>query len=100
MIIQSIKQAVLHAQNPVAKAIHHNAHFKVLAIGFKQVMIMIAHTAKWPSKLTVLEGDIQYSINGSKTQLNQYNEINIPVGEERSSEVVVYRICLLTQSNE
>lgn len=100
MTIQSIKDALSQAKNPVAKAIHHNSHFKVLVIGFNQGMVMATHTAKWPSKLTVLEGIIHYTMEGAVTILNQYDEFDIPVGVVHSLEAKSDSLCLLTQSDQ
>jgi quercetin dioxygenase-like cupin family protein len=97
MTIQEIKEELKTAQHPVARAIDHNDHFKVLIIGFNKGMQLKKHTAKVATKLTVLEGTVRY-IEGVKTQqLNQYHEYEIPVDVLHEVEAVTDSLCLLTQ---
>lgn len=100
MIIKKIKEELESAKNPIAKSLHHNAGFRVLVLGFKKGMVMKAHTAKWPSKLTVLEGSVDYIEESNNTVLQQYDEFDIPVGIEHSVEAKEDSLCLLTQSDE
>ncbi|QLE02997.1 hypothetical protein HX109_15995 [Galbibacter sp. BG1] len=97
MVLKEIKESVSNSSNPVAKVIHQGANFKVLAIGFKKSMLLKEHTANISSKLTVLEGKVQYK-EGNKTKLlNQYDEIDIPIGAPHSVEALEDSLCLLTQ---
>ncbi|WP_394972759.1 cupin domain-containing protein [uncultured Croceitalea sp.] len=100
MIIKQIKEELKSAKNPIAKSLHHNATFRVLVLGFRKGMVMKSHTAKWPSKLTVLEGSVTYQEEKGNTVLNQYDEFEIPVGVVHSVEANKDSLCLLTQSDD
>ncbi|MDN5216811.1 hypothetical protein QQ020_32370 [Fulvivirgaceae bacterium BMA12] len=100
MVIKQIKDELAQAKHPVAKSLHHNNAFRVLVIGFNKDMIMLSHTAKWPSKLTVLEGAVTYMEEKGNTVLRQYDEFDIPVGITHSVEATEDSLCLLTQSEK
>jgi len=100
MTIKAIKEDLEISKKPVAKSIHHNSGFRVLVIGFKKGMEMKEHTAKWPFKLTVLEGSVIYIESEKKTELREYDEYDIAVGIPHSIEAIEDSLCLLTQSDE
>ncbi len=100
MVIRNVKEALASATGPIAKALHHNAGFKVLVIGFRAQMELREHTAKWPSKLTVLEGSVTYKEGLDETILKQYDEIQIPILVPHSVFANEDSLCLLTQSDE
>ncbi len=100
MIIKKIKEELETVKSPIAKSLHHNKKFRVLVLGFKKGMVMREHTAKWPSKLTVLEGSVVYVEEKGSTVLGQYDEFDIPVGIEHAVEANEDSLCLLTQSDE
>ena len=97
MILKEIATQLATALHPVAKALHHGEHFKVLAIGFKKGMVLKEHMAHQPTKLFVLQGQIIYHQNDSSTPLALFDEIIIPVNIPHSVEAVEDSLCLLTQ---
>ncbi len=100
MIIKQIKQELKLAKNPIAKSLHHNDGFRVLVLGFRKGMLMKSHTAKWPSKLTVLEGSVTYLEEKGNTILKQYDEFDIPINITHGVEANEDSLCLLTQSDK
>lgn len=97
MTIKALKSELEESQNPVAKSLHRNHAFRVLTIGFKKGMVLKAHVAKWPSKLTVLEGAVTYIQGNENTKLHQYDEFDIPVGIVHEVIADSDSLCLLTQ---
>jgi len=97
MTIKEILNQLKTAHDPVAKPIHKGENFKVLAIGFKSGMKLKDHKAGLPSKLTVLSGKVIYRQQEMETQLEKFDEIDIPVEITHSVEAKDDSICLLTQ---
>lgn len=97
MIIKEVLAELETKQNPVAKALHKNDHFKVLVMAFKNGMILKEHKAHLPTILTVLEGSVAYINDSEKTMLSKYDSFQIPVNELHSVEAFEDSICLLTQ---
>ena len=100
MVISQIKEELETSQKPIAKSLHHNKNFRVIALGFKKDMILTAHTAKWPSKLTILEGSVIYNEGDKSIEIKQYEEYEIPVGILHSVVANEDSLCLLTQSDQ
>ena len=99
MTIKEIKEILKTSDKPIAKSLHHNSGFRVLVLGFNKDMVMKEHTAKWKSKLTVLEGSVVYIENDKENILKQYDEQDIPIGIPHSVKAREDSICLLTQSD-
>ncbi|MBX7107295.1 MAG: hypothetical protein K1X61_01480 [Chitinophagales bacterium] len=97
MTIHEIKLQLMTATNPVAKALHKNDHFKVLAIGFRKGMALKEHQAHHPSKLIVLEGKVIYIDADTNAAMGQYDEMEIPVNKTHSVTALEDSVCLLTQ---
>lgn len=97
MTIKNIKQELKTSDHPVAKSIHHGSGFKVLIMGFNKGMVLKAHKAHIPSKLTVLEGAVTYKENNRVVKLEQYDEVDIPVEVTHSVEAIEDSLCMLTQ---
>ena len=97
MIIKEILIQLESSVNPVARALHKGDHFKVLAIGFRQGMILKEHRSPLPAKLTVLYGSVIYREAEKTVSLTQYDETDIPVNIIHSVEAVTDSLCLLTQ---
>ena len=96
----TIKDTLLQLEtsdHPVAKPLHKGSNFKVLIIGFKKGMKLKEHEAPLPSKLTVLTGSVIYYQGGRTTELQQYDEHEIPVDTPHSVEAKENSLCLLTQ---
>jgi quercetin dioxygenase-like cupin family protein len=97
MTIKDVLEQLETAAHPVAKPLHKGDNFKVLIIGFKSGMKLKEHTASMPSKLTVISGNVIYEQQGKETELQQYDEIEIPVNIIHSVEAKEDSLCLLTQ---
>lgn len=69
----------------------------MLLFGFNKEMKLEDHTAKHPTKLLVLEGDVIYHQDRKDTRLKQFDEINIPVNVTHSVGALQDSIVLLTQ---
>lgn len=96
-MIKSLLQKLESAEHPVAHVLHHNAHFKVLIMAFNKGMTLKDHTAKVPTKLTVLEGCVEYREDEKKVPLEKYETIEIPVMVTHAVYAKENSICLLTQ---
>ncbi len=97
MTIKEIKEKLKTSDNPVAKSLHHGTDFNVLFIGFKQGMVLKEHKAHIQSKLTVLEGVVNYKEENRVVKLMQYDEVDIPVEITHSVEAIEDSLCMLIQ---
>jgi quercetin dioxygenase-like cupin family protein len=97
MTIKEILKQLETSEYPVAKPLHKGENFKVLVIGFKSGMKLKEHQANLPSKLTVISGKVIYRQEDTATELQKFDEINIPVNITHSVEAMEDSICLLTQ---
>ncbi|NBC27382.1 MAG: hypothetical protein GVY08_11005 [Bacteroidetes bacterium] len=97
MIVKEIKEQLKTSDKPVAKSFHTGNKFKVLLFGFNKGMKMEDHTAKHPTKLLVLEGDVIYHQEKQDTRLKQYDEIEIPANVPHSIGALKQSLVLLTQ---
>ena len=96
-MIREMIEEVETAAHPVARALHKGEHFKILVIAFKKGMKLKDHQARLASKLTVLEGHVAYIQGESKTKLNKFEDIDIPVNVIHSVEALQDSLCLLSQ---
>ncbi len=97
MTIKEILTQLETSNHPVAKPIHKGDNFKVLAIGFKSGMKLKDHQANLPSRLTVISGKVVYRQQEKETELQKFDEMDIPVNITHSVEAMEDSICLLTQ---
>ncbi|MDN3690353.1 hypothetical protein [Cyclobacterium jeungdonense] len=97
MTIKEIKEELKTSNHPIAKSLHHGTGFKVLVMGFNKGMILKAHKAHSPSKLTVLEGSVIYKEENRVIELMQYDEVEIPIEVTHSVEAVEDSLCILSQ---
>ena len=97
MTIKEILKQLETSDHPVAKPLHKGDNFKVLVIGFKSGMKLKDHQAHIPSKLTVISGKVIYKQHEKETELQKFDEIEIPVNTIHSVEATEDSICLLTQ---
>lgn len=97
MLIKDILTELETSSHPVAKALHKGEHFKVLVIGFKEGMILKEHKAHLPSKLTVMDGSVEYRQGENIVVLSKYDSFDIPVDEVHSVWAMEDSLCLLTQ---
>jgi len=95
-IIEILKQLET-SDHPIAKPLYKGNNFKVLVIGFKSGMKLKDHQAHIPSKLTVISGSVIYKEHETKTSLQKFDEIEIPVDTIHSVEATEDSLCLLTQ---
>ena len=97
MTIKDIKLKLKTSNNPVAKSLHQGYGFKTLIIGFKKGMILKEHKAHIKSKLTVLEGAVIYKEEHRVIELEQYDEVEIPIEITHSVEAKEDSLCIVTQ---
>ena len=97
MTIKDIKLKLKTSNNPVAKSLHQGLGFKTLIIGFKKGMILKEHKAHIKSKLTVLEGAVIYKEEHRIIELEQYDEMEIPIEITHSVEAKEDSLCIVTQ---
>jgi quercetin dioxygenase-like cupin family protein len=97
MIIKEVIKQLETATHPIAKVLHKGGNFKVLVIGFKKGMKLKEHVAPLQSKLTVISGHVVYRQGELKTELQQFDETDIPVNVIHSVEALDDSLCLLTQ---
>jgi len=95
--IKKILKELETSHHPVAKALHKGDNFKVLVIGFRSGMKLKDHQAPMPSKLTVISGKVIYKKHEKETELQKFDEVEIPVNIIHSVEATKDSICLLTQ---
>lgn len=97
MTIKEILAQLETANHPVAKPLHKGDNFKVLVIGFKSGMMLKEHKAHIPSKLTVISGTVIYKQDQIETELQKFDEMEIPINIIHSVEAKEDSLCLLTQ---
>ncbi|MFB5946224.1 hypothetical protein [Albibacterium profundi] len=97
MTIKEVKEKLKTSKGPVAQSIHQGSGFKVLIMGFSKGMVLKEHKARIKSKLTVLEGSVVYKEANRTIELDQYDEVDIPVEVMHSVEAPVDSLCMLTQ---
>ena len=97
MTIKEILKQLETSDHPVAKPLHKEDNFKVLVIGFKSGMKLKDHETHIPSKLTVISGKVIYKHHEKETELQKFDEVEIPVNTIHSVEAKADSICLLTQ---
>ncbi len=97
MTIEKIKEQLKTSDTPVAKAFHVSEDFKVLLFGFNKGMKLEDHTAKRPTKLLVVEGDIIYSQQKRETRMKKFDEIEIPPNVPHSVSALDNSFIILTQ---
>lgn len=97
MVIKDVLEQLETANHPVARQLHKADNFKVIIIGFKRGMTLKEHTAPMPSRLTVISGSVIYNQQGTATELQQYDEIEIPVNVIHFVVAKEDSLCILTQ---
>jgi len=98
MVIQEIITQLETATHPVAKILQKGENFKILAIGFKENMILKNHKTPYNSKLVVINGSVKYKQGDKEILANQFDEIDIPTNEIHNVIAISNSICLLIQS--
>lgn len=97
MTIKEIKEKLKNSNNPVARSLHQGSGFKTLVMGFNKGMVLKEHKAHIKSKLTVLEGAVRYKEENRIVELEQYDEVEIPIEITHSVEALADSLCILTQ---
>ena len=97
MAIKEILKQLETSGHPIAKPLYKGDNFKVLVIGFKSGMKLKDHQAHIPSKLTVLSGKVIYKQHEAETELQKFDEVEIPVNIIHSVKAKEDSICLLIQ---
>ena len=96
--INLVFEKLKSSKSPVARVLHNNSSFNALILGFKSGMILTEHKAKWPSKLTVLQGKVRYIEGEMVNTISAYDEQEIPPDIIHEVHADEDSLCLLTQS--
>lgn len=78
-MIKSIIEELKTSNLPVAKALYKTADSKTLCIGFNKNMELKEHKTNAPTKLVVIEGEIEYIEGEKKYALSKFSEYDIPL---------------------
>lgn len=70
--------------SPAVKLLHKNNYTKVLAIAFKENMLLKEHKSPGLAHLVVMQGKVEYRSKNEAVILDCYDEMNIP-GEDLHS---------------
>lgn len=97
MTIKEVKEKLKTSRGPVAQSLHQGSGFKVLIMAFNNGMILKEHKAHIKSKLTVMEGSVVYKEANRTIEVDQYDEVDIPVGVMHSVEARADSLCILSQ---
>jgi quercetin dioxygenase-like cupin family protein len=97
MTVSDIRKQLETSSHPIAKSFHVGDKFKVLLFGFKKGMKLEDHTAKHPTKLLVLEGDLIYHKEKKDIRLKKFDEVEIPANVPHSLGALKDSMLLLTQ---
>lgn len=95
MTLSAILEELNSANHPVAKAIRKSEHYKMIAIGFKQGMVLKEHKAPDKALLVILSGKVEYKTNSRSVPLNTFDEWEIPLEEYHSVVALEDALCLL-----
>ncbi|MEB2776002.1 hypothetical protein SYJ56_11835 [Algoriphagus sp. D3-2-R+10] len=74
-----LENLTFHNDRPSVCPIQRTDKTNYFAIGLIQNQLLKKHTANNPSFLTVLQGEIEFYINGEIIHLKEYDTYDIPV---------------------
>ncbi|MCW3110781.1 MAG: hypothetical protein JWQ09_5287 [Segetibacter sp.] len=97
MTIKQVLEQLETATHPIAKVLHKGENCKVLVLGFKRGMKLKEHVAPLQSKLTVISGKVVYKQGEQETELQKFDEKDIPINITHCVEALEDSLCLLTQ---
>lgn len=97
-VIKNVKEELLSQDGPIVKKLHANDSFRAIILGFNSGTTFKDHKANWPSKLTIMEGSVEFLQEGNITVLEKYDTHDIEVGIIHAVRATSDSICLLTQS--
>jgi len=95
MTIHQTLTALENASAPVVKVIHQSEHAKVVVLGFKEGMLLADHKTSVKTTLVVIKGTVSYIQGGHKTDLYQYDELDIPIDVVHAVRAVEDSVCFL-----
>lgn len=96
--ITNIKENLkFNDEKPAVLSIINSEKLNLKAVGLKKGQIMSKHKAGLKSLLIVLEGKIEFSIDGEKFELNELDTYEIPVNVEHEIRGIEQSIFSLTQ---
>ena len=87
----------LNDEKPAILSIINSEKLNLKAVGLKKGQIMSKHKAGLKSLLIVLEGKIEFAIDGKKFELNELDTYEIPVNVEHEIRGMEQSIFSLTQ---
>lgn len=95
MTIKNLISELEASVKPVGKMLRKGEDFHVLAIGFKERMVLEEHKTNLPARLLVIKGEVIYNNDHSATTLGLYDEYEIPVDELHWVEAIRDSIILV-----
>lgn len=96
--IANIKESLkFNDEKPAILSIINSEKLNLKAVGLKKGQIMSKHKAGLKSLVIVLEGKIEFVINGQKFELNELDTYEIPVNVEHEIRGIEQSIFSLTQ---
>ncbi|SFA92520.1 hypothetical protein SAMN05660845_1010 [Flavobacterium swingsii] len=96
----AIKEAIAELElkgDPVAKLMHKGIAFKVIVLAFKKGMTLKEHKTSVPTKLTVMNGKVNYIGASWNKIIDKYEEFDIPLEEIHAVEALEDSLCILIQ---
>ena len=97
MIIKVAIAELMLKGNPVAKILHKGTAFKVIVLVFKKGMVLKEHKTSVPTKLTVMNGKVNYIGPSWNKIMDEYDDFDIPLEEIHAVEALEDSLCLLIQ---
>ncbi len=95
MNLKNILLELEASEKPVGRMLRKGEDFHVLAIAFKERMVLEEHKTNIPARLLVIKGEVIYNNDHSATTLGLYEEYEIPVEELHWVEATQDSIILL-----
>ena len=97
MIIKSILEELKSSTRPVVKTLHKTMLSKVICIGLSKGMELREHKAHQPTRLIVIDGQIEFKENGEIRVFSKFDEYDIPVEVTHAVDALEDSVILLLQ---
>lgn len=67
---------------PATRMVRRTDKMNIIAVGLLRDQLLQKHKTLLPTMLTVIEGSIEFHINGEKFELTRFDTLEIPVNVE------------------
>lgn len=95
MLLKEMNAELSTASKPLVKKFEQEEGSHVLAIGLNKDVILKEHKSDIPARILVIKGAITYIAGDKRTDLNVFDEHQIPIGEYHSVEPLEESIFLV-----